>query len=411
MGRLLEALKRLESELPSATATVPIILPECPTVAAPDSSRTVDMEPPAAWCEDYPTVENIAADRAPDAVGEEAESRPYAEVTVEFDTLVRLLNEESPFFEVFAPDAAREPAETAIAIAEEVPPESIDRKTDDEPATEAAPFVFWERPEVDDEQHSFFDSRESDFAAESNPLGFGDFALPLPLPSLTHRTSAESSSGEGSCTSSPFSAVVREAKEERGAFGAMARNVLAQLPGEGPAAIFFTSPTDGEGKTETILPLAEALIEESGRRTILVDANLHRPDLTREWRFNSRKGIFDVLAGEADWWEAVQETGIPKLSILLNNGLATRQGIIAQPLAFSELLDNLKREYRLVLIDGASLAHQETIPMVRHCQGVYLVVRLGHSRPRAVREARRVIEQAGGKLLGCIAVGDVLAEV
>ena len=197
-----------------------------------------------------------------------------------------------------------------------------------------------------------------------------------------------------------------ETKKDRGAFGAMARNILAQLPGEEAAALFFTSPIDGEGKTEMILPLAEALIEESGRRTILVDANLPRPDLTREWNFTSRNGIFDVLAGNADWWDAVQETGIPKLSILLNNGLP-QKAIVAQPLAFSELLENLKREYRLVLIDAASLAHDESIPMLRHCQGVYLVVRLGHSNRRVVREARQVVDRAGGNLLGCIAVGGV----
>jgi tyrosine-protein kinase Etk/Wzc len=196
--------------------------------------------------------------------------------------------------------------------------------------------------------------------------------------------------------------------KEAGVFRAMARKILTQLPGDGPAAMFLTSPTDGEGKTETILPLAEALVEESGRRAILVDANLRRPDLTREWRFSSRRGIFDVLTGDADWWEAVQETGIPKLSIMVNNGLPRRGSMVVQPLAFSELLDKLKAEYRLILIDAASLSHAESVPMMQHCQGVYLTVRLGHSTRRAVREASRVVAKAGGKLLGCIAVGDVL---
>ncbi|MCC6125467.1 MAG: CpsD/CapB family tyrosine-protein kinase [Pirellulales bacterium] len=394
MGRLLEALKRLELELPAARPTVPIALPECPAIAATDADRTAVMEPPATWGEEYPTVgdlfdgeyppaataceavraapaevnridgkiekksgffpdpqvvesqpesriEDDRADREPVASAEESASRPYAEVTAEFENLVQLLDGELPLFEEFVPKA------------------------------DAVPLGFLERTEAETEPCAFFGAPESD----KNSL----FAVDKP-----------------------------EAKRERGAFGAMARNVLAQLPGEGPAALFFTSPTDGEGKTETILPLAEALIEESGRRTILVDANLHRPDLTREWRFTSRKGIFDVLAGEADWWEAVQETGLPKLSILLNNGLSPRQGIISRPLAFSELLENLQREYRLVLIDAASLAHDETIPMLRYCRGVYLVVRLGHSSPRTVREARQVIARAGGNLLGCIAVGDVL---
>ena len=206
-----------------------------------------------------------------------------------------------------------------------------------------------------------------------------------------------------------FLADPTEAKKERGPFSVIARNLLAQLPGAEAAALIFTSPTDGEGKTETLLPLAEALlVEESGRRTILVDANLHHPDLTRQWQFTSRKGIFDVLADKADWWEAVQETGLPKLSILLNNGLPRHNAVVARPLAFSDLLEKLKREYRLVVVDAASLAHAESISMVRHCHGVYLIVRLGHSSRQKVREAVQVIGQAGGKLLGCIAVGDGL---
>jgi Mrp family chromosome partitioning ATPase len=356
MGRLLEALKRLEPEMSALRRADPLAQAEILSEDAPGTNQTAILEPPAGWQDDYSVaIESITtpspfwegeaqgvpreisglADRQSFEEAEKVENRPFEQVSAEIDDLFHLFDEVLP------------------------PP--------DEP----------------DDFEIFSESNRQPRFLLDEPESKNNSIFLIDKPAK---------------------------KKDPGVFGVMARNVLAALPAEGSAALFFTSPTDGEGKTETILPLAEALIAESGRRTILVDANLARPDLTREWRFNSRKGIFDVLTGEADWWEAVQETGLPKLSIMLNNGLSRQNAVIAQPLAFSELLENLKREYRLVLIDAASLAHAESIPMLRLCQGVYLVVRLGHSSPRTVREARQVVDQAGGKLLGCIAVGDVLAQ-
>ncbi len=61
--------------------------------------------------------------------------------------------------------------------------------------------------------------------------------------------------------------------------------------------------------------------------------------------------------------------------------------------------------WSLVLLDMASLTHAEVAPLARHCDGVYLVVRLGHTARRAVTEAASVIRGAGGRLLGCAVVG------
>jgi Mrp family chromosome partitioning ATPase len=447
MGRLLEALKRLEPELTAMRPADPIAPVESPADSVPGTRQTAFLEAPGGWRADSPATighpeadshcaatdfkptaeenileypprvdlgdsqpeesvctpvsdvqasdnsafeefeteceifqeehvagypaDNIETDCTSVEEAEDIESQPFVKVAAEFDSLVQLLDEELPLHENSAMESAIGQVESANSNAAALPVEFSEQASDILPKTEVKSVDFLELFASDDEPR--VNVGDPEIQADSTP------------------SNAEP-----------------EAKKDHGVYGAMARNILAQLPDEGSVALFFTSPIDGEGKTEMILPLAEALIEESGRRTILVDANLHRPDLTQEWRFTSRKGIFDVLTGEADWWDAVQETGIPKLSILLNNGLPQQNAIVSQPLAFSELLENLKREYRLVLIDAASLAHAESIPMVGYCQGVYLVVRLGHSNRRMVREARQAIAQAGGKLLGCVAVGDVL---
>lgn len=376
MGRLLDALKRLEPELQATKSAESDVLSANLPGDDTQASRTAILEPPGEehGPSDIPTADfascgmpEAALDIAESGDGTEVhlsfdgedeegpvvapnavESQPFAQVSAEFDRLRQLLDEELPPTAIERAAATVEPSAQATVVPEASVPAA--------PAQQAA-----------------------------------EAGLAVPERRGVRAEHA--------------SAATPDSEKATAAFGAMARNILAQLPAEGSAAILFTSPTDGEGKTETILPLAEALIAESGRRTILVDANLRHPALTNEWRVTSRKGIFDVLTGDADWWDAVQETGLPKLSILWNNGLPRENAIVAQPLAFSELLENLKREYRLVLVDAASLSRDESIPMVHCCEGVYLVVRLGHSTRRTVKESRKVIAEAGGKLLGCIAVG------
>lgn len=390
MGRLLEALKRLEPEMQAVPLADPIAPVKTPSDAATGTCQTAVLEPvreehlhEGPSNDDFCDSQPLQMDFKPVKAADEPITQPFSMITAELNSLNQLLDEDLPHFENSSPDAAIVPEEIATSAASATSIESLEHKIDDQPEADEDPFGFFEHSSNDSETFEFIKEPE-----QENLLGHS-----IEDPEVEKHT------------------IVLGKKpaphKDRGVFGTMARNLLAQLPHGEAAAVLFTSPTGGEGKTESILPLAEALIEESGRRTILVDANLHHPDLTHEWLFDSRKGIFEVLTGEADWWDAVQETGIQKLSILINNGLPEKNSIVTQPLAFSELLENLKREYPLVLIDAASLAHDESIPMVRHCQGVCLVVRLGHSSRQMVHESQQIIDQAGGKLLGFIAVGNV----
>ena len=68
-------------------------------------------------------------------------------------------------------------------------------------------------------------------------------------------------------------------------------------------------------------------------------------------------------------------------------------------------LEELKKRYQLVLIDGLALTNARTAAMIAQCDGVYLVIRLGYATPYDVNEAMRVIRQCGGRLLGSVAVG------
>ncbi|MGA2796626.1 MAG: hypothetical protein ABSE63_03495 [Thermoguttaceae bacterium] len=142
----------------------------------------------------------------------------------------------------------------------------------------------------------------------------------------------------------------------------MAQYILTQfMPGR-PAALLFTSPRDDTGQTEMLSSLSKILVKHRQGQVYVLDA------LPHESKLQNKK----------------------------TPDIADRR---------DHVLEKLKKKYPLVLIDAPSLAEVHTAAMIPHCDGVYLVIRLGYTTPYDVRESLRVIQQSGGRLLGSIAVG------
>src|SRR5690606_37876563 len=55
--------------------------------------------------------------------------------------------------------------------------------------------------------------------------------------------------------------------------------VLASMPSDGHAVIAVCSALEGEGKSTVAVSLAEMLSDQFSRQTLLVDANLNRPNV------------------------------------------------------------------------------------------------------------------------------------
>jgi len=195
---------------------------------------------------------------------------------------------------------------------------------------------------------------------------------------------------------------VGPASADARAYGELADNLLSQLRADHPAAWMFTSPGDGAGKTSLLVSLAPALLERTGGELLLVDANLRKPELAGLLGVQSTRGLAEVLMGVAPWRDLVRKTVVQRLSVLPGTKFPTAGGRTPQRLNLAPLLEEFKSEYRLVLLDSASLAYPEVAPMGRWCDGIYLVVRLRQTPRRGVLEAVRVIEDFRGPLLGCV---------
>jgi capsular exopolysaccharide synthesis family protein len=76
------------------------------------------------------------------------------------------------------------------------------------------------------------------------------------------------------------------------------------------ATVAITSAHPGEGKTSTCAQLARSLAD-SGRRVVVVDLDLRKPDLHNWFDLDNERGASDVLTGRTTIEAALQRVAMP----------------------------------------------------------------------------------------------------
>jgi Mrp family chromosome partitioning ATPase len=187
----------------------------------------------------------------------------------------------------------------------------------------------------------------------------------------------------------------------RGAYDELAATILTQIVPERPAALWFTSVEEGIGRTAMVASLAEALARRQSQGVLVVDADFRRPNLATHFGVAGDPGLAGVLDGRVTWEEAIAATAIPSLFVLP----AGRSDAAPTADRLAPLLEQWGRRFRLVLLDAPALGQSQADCLVRHFHGVYLALRLGQTRQRALRRGLQALEAAGGRLLGSILLG------
>lgn len=184
------------------------------------------------------------------------------------------------------------------------------------------------------------------------------------------------------------------------AYLALADNLLRHVAADGKAGFLVASPNDGDGKTSLLTPLATALLRRHGGELLLVDANLHNPDLAASLGLADGQGLADVLFRGAAWEPLVRRTAVERLWVLPGGQIPS--GKRFERLEMRSLLAAWRERFDLVMIDAASLHRPEVAPLAGCCDGTILVVRLDRTARRASRRAKRRLERSGGPVLGCV---------
>lgn len=197
----------------------------------------------------------------------------------------------------------------------------------------------------------------------------------------------------------------RPASREAESFRSLRTSLLLKTDRSGAKVLQMTSAEPGDGKTTSISNLALA-IAQTGRKVLIVDADLRRPTIHKLFGLANSIGLGDVLNGEIDAQTAIRETRVTHLSILTAGMLPENPSEMLMSRGFSELVKQLRNEYDYILIDTPPLVVVSDPSVIASIvDGVLLVVRIDKNRRGVIRKVQQIIQTNGIKVTGLLANG------
>jgi succinoglycan biosynthesis transport protein ExoP len=167
--------------------------------------------------------------------------------------------------------------------------------------------------------------------------------------------------------------------------------------------MLVTSAVPREGKTVTAANIAVAFAQ-TGRRVLLVDADLRRPALHTMFNLPNVRGLTTVLRGDEQNLAAVVcATEQENLSVLTSGPLPPNPAELLGSHRMQAVLDRLKAAEELVIFDAPPLqAVTDAAVLSTFLDGALLVIRARKTRRNAVRQGRDVLDRAGAHVLGAV---------
>ena len=179
------------------------------------------------------------------------------------------------------------------------------------------------------------------------------------------------------------------------AYRTMRTNVLSMARKRGLKVFAVVSPMQQEGKSLTAANLAAAL-GQTDERVLVVSADIRKPRIHEHFGVLNGKGLTEVLEGELALGEAIVRPAVGNVWVLPGGHVTSRPAELLQSPAMAELLDTVRREFDIVVLDCPPvLGLADCLALLPLTDAVLLVVRSGRTRGGAILETTDQLERVG----------------
>jgi len=193
-------------------------------------------------------------------------------------------------------------------------------------------------------------------------------------------------------------------------------------------SLAITSCLQGEGKSVAIANLAVAMAV-AGRRVVVVDGDLRRPQLHTFFSLANEAGVSTVVTGQTPLTSALQAfgpsvgveaalalrgpdgngsfafdvDGALDLRVLTSGPLPPNPGEIVSSQVFGDIIGRLQRDADIVLVDSpAMLAVGDAVALCSRVSGFLFLVQLKATRRPQLERAAEQISRLPSRLVGIV---------
>jgi capsular exopolysaccharide synthesis family protein len=188
------------------------------------------------------------------------------------------------------------------------------------------------------------------------------------------------------------------------AYRMMRTNIEFAKPEGAPTSFCVLSAGAGEGKSFTIANLA-FVYAQHGARVLVVDSDLRRPGVHDHLGVPNNIGLADYLSGAKSVQDIIQPTETANLWVITAGGGSSARAALhlltSQRMA--ELIRQVIQQFDVVIYDTPPILGVSDAAVMTREVGMSILVVQHRRYPRNMaRRAVQIIQNAGGKLLGCV---------
>ena len=168
--------------------------------------------------------------------------------------------------------------------------------------------------------------------------------------------------------------------------------------------IVVTSAEPGEGKTTTAGNLALCMAQED-KKVILIDCDLRKPSLHKNFKVSNSIGLSDVVIGKVDLITASHEYN-ENLVVLTSGKIPPNPSEMLSSKIMGEILATLKESFDYIILDTPPvLVVTDSQILSTKADGTILVVRAEKTKKASVKNSVNLLKQVNANIIGTVLNG------
>lgn len=185
-------------------------------------------------------------------------------------------------------------------------------------------------------------------------------------------------------------------------YSSLRSSLALALPHGVPRAMAFVSTGASEGKSMACYATAIGF-GRSGKRVLVIDLDLRRPNQHNYMGLPNKTGMSDVLSGSKTLQEVTSPTKHKGVSFIAAGPIPPNPAELLEPAVLKNIVQNSLENFDLILIDSAPvLGLADAVIIGSALEGIVYLVESGRNLPKAVRAAVHRLQHSKVRIFGAI---------
>lgn len=190
------------------------------------------------------------------------------------------------------------------------------------------------------------------------------------------------------------------------AFRSLRTSLMFSTPEGMPGVLLFTSSSQGEGKSTSAINLATVLAQ-NGASVLLIDADLRRPTLHRDFGIPRAPGLTDSISqvsrGNQPEHPLIHSTDLEGLSVMPAGHATPSPAELLSSRQLAKVINDCRRIFDHVIVDAPPiLGLADAVVASRMVDGVVLVASAGETGKENFRVSVQRLRQVQSPLIGVV---------